>query len=118
MIFLCWPLKVDFNVDPDTGYVIAGRGVSITTNPAPLAKWSRVGVPVDMSGIPSGPEIVQANDSGHYEIAARPGANLTADEFQAPLGQVTGVPGDSWGSGNNCPGGCSVELSGHLPGRA
>ena len=88
---------VDFDVDPNTGFVVPGRGVSLTTNPDSLGKYGRVGVPVDTASLPSDLEIVQVGRPGHYEIAVKPGANLTADEFQSQLGQI----GPAAGAG--CP---------------
>ncbi|MFE4977567.1 polymorphic toxin-type HINT domain-containing protein [Kitasatospora sp. NPDC056651] len=78
----------DFKVDKVTGYVIPGRGISLTTQPDSLGKFGRVGVPVDASSIPSGLEVVQVGKPGHYELAVKSGVNMTPDEYQSKLGEV------------------------------
>jgi hypothetical protein len=83
--------KVDFKVDSTTGYVIPGRGPSLTTDPAGLARYGRTGVPVDMGSIPDGLEVVrEGTKPGHYELAVKSGVNMTASEFQAKLSGVRG----------------------------
>lgn len=86
-------LGVDFKVDKVTGYVVPGRGVSLTTQPDSLGKWGRVGVPVDLSSIPNSLEVVQAGKPGHYELAVKAGVNMTAEEFQRSLGVVNPIVG-------------------------
>ncbi|MFF3432007.1 polymorphic toxin-type HINT domain-containing protein [Streptomyces sp. NPDC002602] len=86
-------LGTDFKVDKVTGFVIPGRGISLTTQPDSLGKFGRVGVPVDASSIPNGLEIVQVGKPGHYELAVKPGVNMTPDEFQGKLGAVRPVAG-------------------------
>ncbi|MCX5077957.1 hypothetical protein OG321_36520 [Streptomyces sp. NBC_00424] len=86
-------LGTDFKVDKVTGFVIPGHGISFTTQPDSLGKFGRVGVPVDASSIPNGLEIVQVGKPGHYELAVKPGVNMTPDEFQGKFGAVRPVAG-------------------------
>jgi hypothetical protein len=77
-------------VNRDTGLVNPTHGVSINTNPTNIEKYGRIPYEVDTSSIPGSLEIARrGEDPEHYEIRPRSGANLTPDEYQQALAQIT-----------------------------
>jgi YD repeat-containing protein len=60
---------IDFQVNPETGFVKPGRGPSITTDPGSLGKYGRVGAEVHTSTVPSELEIVQKGKPGRERVA-------------------------------------------------
>ena len=85
---------IDYKVNRETGLVSPGKGPSITTDPAKLGKYGRIGAEVDISTIPGELEIIQrGNDPDHYEIVVPKGVSMTEDELQGLLGQIQTLPG-------------------------
>lgn len=82
------PRVIDYNLDPDTGLVQPGRGVSVQDTPSGL---DRFGGAHEVVSLPPTLEIVRAGRrAGHYEIA--PVAPMTEADYEQALEQAVLVP--------------------------
>jgi RHS repeat-associated protein len=83
------PRLGEFKVDPGTGFVRETHGVSVFDNPGSVASNGFVPHPVNSSTIPDELRVIQrGQNTSHYEIVPRPGANLSPERFAACLSQI------------------------------
>ncbi len=83
------PKSGEFRVDPETGFVLPGRGVSVFDNPGSVSSKGFDPYPVDSTSIPPELRVIQCGvDPHHYEVVPRPDANLTPEEFTSCLSQI------------------------------
>lgn len=83
------PKPAEFRVDPSTGLVRDGRGVSVFDNPDSVRNKGFVPYEVNQATIPKELRIIQRGiDPHHFEIVPRSGANLTPEQFSACLSRI------------------------------
>jgi hypothetical protein len=82
------PRPNDIRIDPTTGLVRPGRGVSVFSEPDGL---ERFGGPFEVAGVPPELSIVQTGrNPKHFELA--PATPMTVAEYEAALAQVVLTP--------------------------
>lgn len=74
-------LKTDYKVDPTTGFVKEGRGISIYDNEPGVRANGRIPYRVDQASIPDSLQIAPYGPPGHFEIMVRPGVKLTSEQY-------------------------------------
>ncbi|MVO18482.1 hypothetical protein [Parasedimentitalea huanghaiensis] len=76
------PRPNDYKVDPATGFVKPTHGVSVFDNPESVASKGFDPHQIDRSTVPDTLDIIQrGRDPSHFEIAPKPGSNLTPDQY-------------------------------------
>ena len=76
---------IDVKVDPETGLIKPGRGISLRDDPMGLERFGGARQ-IDQSTIPSELEIKQVGRPGHYEITPR--EPMTIQRYNELLGQI------------------------------
>jgi len=78
--------NIDVKIDPETGLVRPGRGVSLNTDAAKLEKSFGQASEIDQSTVAPELQIKPQGPPGHYEISPR--APMTLERYNELLGRI------------------------------
>ena len=75
-------------MNPVSGFVGSGHGVSVEADPNEVRRFGRVPHEVDLESIPCDLQVIRRGErDSHHEIVPN-GVGLTPDEYRALLGQI------------------------------